>query len=162
MSSPSQLHRLATQAFDDRYKSKYSESFLRQQEHIIWVSRNITLRTQYLHLGVFLSKQYIILPNYKDLQVAKFSFMYSFTHTNIVFLFRHLPTEIVNFINVVTRWSVSVVIVFPFLGAGFANIPPTFLISYEVQTRYLKTLEYSDQYVKNHLSDTKARIWICF
>ena len=26
--------------------------------------------------------------------------MYSFTHTNIVFLFRHLPTEIVNFINV--------------------------------------------------------------
>ena len=103
MSSPSPLHRLATQAFDDRYKSKYSESFLRQQEHIIWVSRNITLRTQYLHLGVFLSKQYIILPNYKDLQVAKFSFMYSFTHTNIVFLFRHLPTEIVNFINVVTR-----------------------------------------------------------
>ena len=34
------------------------------------------------------------------LQVAKFLFMYSFTHTNIVFLFRHLPTEIVIFINV--------------------------------------------------------------
>ena len=34
------------------------------------------------------------------LQVAKFLIMYSFTHTNIVFLFRHLPTEIVIFINV--------------------------------------------------------------
>ena len=34
------------------------------------------------------------------LQVAKFLFMYSFTHTNIVFLFRHLPTEIAIFINV--------------------------------------------------------------
>ena len=29
------------------------------------------------------------------LQVAKFLFMYSFTHTTIVFLFRHVPTEIV-------------------------------------------------------------------
>ena len=34
------------------------------------------------------------------LQVAKFLLMYSFTHTNIVFLFRHLPTGIVIFINV--------------------------------------------------------------
>ena len=34
------------------------------------------------------------------LQVAKFLFMYSFTHTNIVFLFKHLPTEIVIFKNV--------------------------------------------------------------
>ena len=34
------------------------------------------------------------------LQVAKFLFMYSFTHTNIVFLFKHLPTEIVTFKNV--------------------------------------------------------------
>ena len=34
------------------------------------------------------------------LQVEKLLIMYSFTHTNIVFLFRHLPTEIVIFINV--------------------------------------------------------------
>ena len=33
------------------------------------------------------------------LQVAKFLFMYSFTYTNIYFLFTHLPTEIVFFIN---------------------------------------------------------------
>ena len=34
------------------------------------------------------------------LQFAKFLFMHSFTHTNIAFLFRHLTTEIVIFINV--------------------------------------------------------------
>ena len=52
------------------------------------------------------------------------------------------------------------VIVFPFLGAGFANIPPTFLISCEVQTRYSKILKYSEQYIRDHLSGTKVRIWI--
>ena len=34
------------------------------------------------------------------LQVAKFLFIYSFTHTNIVFLSRHLPTDIFIFLNV--------------------------------------------------------------
>ena len=48
------LYRLATQHFDERYKHKQSESFLSQPEHTIWVSRHRTLRTQYLHLGVFL------------------------------------------------------------------------------------------------------------
>ena len=66
MSSPSPLHRLATQHFDERYKRKQSESFLSQPEHTIWVSRHRTLRTQYLHLGLFLWKQYIILASYKD------------------------------------------------------------------------------------------------
>ena len=90
------------------------------------------------------------------LQVSKFLFMYSFTHTNIVFLFRYLPTEIVIFINVCYQMKcfsgdsgrVSMVRVFPFLGAGFANIPPTFLISCEVQTRYSKTLKYSEQHIQ--------------
>ena len=50
---------------------------------------------------------------------------------------------------------------FPFLGAGFANILPTFLISCEVQTRYSKILKYSEQYIRDHLSGTKVRIWIC-
>ena len=49
---------------------------------------------------------------------------------------------------------------FTFLGTGFANIPPDFLISCEVQTRYLKTLKYSEQYIRDHLSGTKVRIWI--
>ena len=100
MSRTSPLHRLATQYFDERYKRKQSESFLRQPEHTIWVPRRRTLRTQYLHLGVFLWKQYKILASYKDFCKLQFLFMYSFTHTNIVFLFKHLPTEIVIFKNV--------------------------------------------------------------
>ena len=53
------------------------------------------------------------------------------------------------------------VIPFSFLGAGFANISPTFLVSCEVQTRYSKTSKHSEQYIREHLSGTKARIWIC-
>ena len=66
MSSPSPLHWLATQHFDECYKRKQSESFLNQPEHTIWVSRHRTLKTQYLHYGVFLWKQYIFLASYKD------------------------------------------------------------------------------------------------
>ena len=87
------------------------------------------------------------------LQVSKFLLMYSFTHTKIVFLFRHLPPEIVIFINVCYQMKCFSDDSFPFLGAGFANIPPTFLIS--------KTLKYSEQYIRDHLSDTKAKSWIC-
>ena len=47
------LHRQAGQHFDERYIPKQSESFLSQPEHTIWVSRLRTLKTQYLHLGVF-------------------------------------------------------------------------------------------------------------
>ena len=75
------------------------------------------------------------------LQVKKFLFMYSFTHTNIVFLFRHLPTEIGIFINVCYQMK-------------------CFSISCEVQTRYSKKLKYSEQYIRDHLSGTKVRIWI--
>ena len=42
----------------------------------------------------------------------------------------------------------------------FANISPTFLISCEVQTRYSRILKYSEQYILDHLSGTKVRIWI--
>ena len=66
MSSPSPLHRIATQHFDECYKRKQCESFLSQPEHIIWVSMHRTLRIQYLDLGVFLWNQYIILASYKD------------------------------------------------------------------------------------------------
>ena len=85
---------------------------------------------------------------HRILQVAKFLIIYSFTHTNIVFLFRYLPTEIVIFINVCYMMKcLTVVIVFPFLEAGFANIPPTFLISCKVQARYSKTIKFSEQHI---------------
>ena len=100
MSSPSPLHRLATQHFDEHYKHKQSESFLSQAEHTIWVSKHRTWRTQYLHFVFFpLKAVYNSCMLQGLLQVAKFLFMYSFTPINIVFLFRHLLTEIVIFIN---------------------------------------------------------------
>ena len=96
------------------------------------------------------------------LQVAKFLFIYSFTHTNIVFPFRHLPTEIVISINVRYQMKCFSDDSFSyFLGAGFTNISPSFLISCEVQTGYSKTSKYSEQYIWDHLSGTKVRIWIC-
>ena len=58
--------RLATQHFDEHYKCERRESFLSQPEKTIWVSRHRILRTQYLHLGVFLWKQYVILTSYKE------------------------------------------------------------------------------------------------
>ena len=85
-------------------------------------------------------KQYIILASYKTLQVGKFLLMYSFTHTNIVFLSRHLPTEIVILINVCYQMK---------------------CFSGEVQTRYSKTSKYSQKYIRDHLSGTKVSIWIC-
>ena len=91
------LHWQAAQHFDVRFIRKQSESYLSQPEHTIWISRHRTLKTQYLHLGVFLWKQYKILASYKDFFKSQFLFMYSFTHTNIVFPFKHLPTEIVIF-----------------------------------------------------------------
>ena len=95
------------------------------------------------------------------MQVAKFLIMYSFTHTNMAFLFKHLPAKIVIFINFCYQMKCFSGDSFYFLGAGFANISPTFLISCEFQTRYSKTLKYSEQYIRDHLSGTKVRIWIC-
>ena len=45
---------------------------------------------------------------------------------------------------------------------SFANIPPAFLISCQIETKYLKTLKYSEQYIQDHLSGTKVRIWTGF
>ena len=103
VSSSSPLHWLATEYFDERYKRKQSESFLSQLEHTIWVSRhrNIQFYISNIYIWVFFFiyfLQYILLANYKDF--CKILFMYSFTHTNKVFLSRHLPTEIVIFKNV--------------------------------------------------------------
>ena len=96
MLSPSPLHPLATQHFDERYKRKQSESFLSQPEQTIWVSRHRTLRTQYLHLGVFLWKQYMILASYKDFCKSQKFWLCTPLLTRT---YRHLPTKIVIFIN---------------------------------------------------------------
>ena len=108
-------HRQAAQHFDKRFIRKQSESFLRQPEQTIWISTHRTFSSQYLHLVVFLWKQYKSLASYKDFCKLQFLFMFFFTHTNTVFLFKHLPTEIVIFKNV----SVSVMIDFLFFRSRF-------------------------------------------
>ena len=96
MSQP--LHRLATKRFDERYKRKQSESLLSQPEHTIWVLRQKTLTTQYIHSSIFLWKQYITLASYKLFWKLR-SFCLC-TPLLIISLFWHLLTEIVNFTNV--------------------------------------------------------------
>ena len=83
----------AAQHFDERFIRKQGGSFLSQPKQTIWVSRNRTLRTQYLDSGVFLRKQYKILASYKDFCKLQFLFMYSFIHINVVFLFKPLPSK---------------------------------------------------------------------
>ena len=100
MSSPSPLHRLATQHFDERYKRKQSKLFLSQPEHTIWVSRQNFENPIFTLVCFSLKTVYNSCKLQRLSQVAKFLFVYSFTHTNIAFLFRHLPTKIVIFINV--------------------------------------------------------------
>ena len=69
-------------------------------------ARHLGLKAQNFENPIFTFRCFSLKAVYNScklqrlLQVAKFLFMYSFTHTNIVFLFRHLPTEIVIFINV--------------------------------------------------------------
>ena len=146
MSSLRPLHRQAAQHFDERFIRKQSESFLSQPEQTIWVSRHRTLRTQYLHLGVFLWKQYIVLTSYKGFcKLQRFCLCTPLlTLTSSLFSSTYL-LKFSSSKTFVTRWRVSLVIVFLFVGAGFANISPTFLISCEVQTRYSKILKYSEQ-----------------
>ena len=115
MSSPSPLHRLATQHFDERYKRKQSESFLSQPEQTIWVSRHRTLRTQYLHLGVFLWKQYKILASYSFCLCTPL-----LTLTKYFFSSIH-QLKLSSSKTFVTRWSVSVMIDFPFFRSRFCQ-----------------------------------------
>ena len=73
------------------------------------------------------------------LQVAKLLIMYFLTHISIVFLFRHLPTEIVIFINVCYQMKC-------FIGDSFSFFRSRFCY---------------EQYILDHLSGTKVTIWIC-
>ena len=69
-------------------------------------TRHLGLKAQNFENPIFTFRCFSLKAVYNScklqrlLQVVKFLFMYSFTHTNIVFLFRHLPTEIVIFIKV--------------------------------------------------------------
>ena len=98
MSRPSPLHRLATQNFDECFKRKQSETFLSHPEHLCLKAQNF--EKPIFTFGCFSMKAaYNSCKLERLLQVAKLLFMCSFIHTNIVFLLRQLPTEIVFFIS---------------------------------------------------------------
>ena len=136
MSSLHSLHRQAAQHFDEHYKSKQ-----RASQNTPFGSLGTELWEPNIYIWVLFSESSI-----KFLQVTKFFFNYSFTHTNIVFLFKHLMSSSKTF---VTRWSVSVVIAFP-----FQNI----LISFNALIwGHSKILKYSEKCIWDHLSGTKVR-----
>ena len=148
MASPSPLHRLATQNFDERCKSKQSH-FWTSKNTPFW-SKDTELCEPNIYIWAFLFES-----SKQSFQVTKLNvFIY-------VLLYRHLPTEIVIFINVCYQMKCFSCDSFSFLGADFANIPPTFLTSFEVQRRYSKILKYSELCIRDHLSGTKVRIWTC-
>ena len=107
MSIPSSLHRLATQHFDERYKGKQNVVFDPARTH------HLGLMAQNFENLIFTFRCFSLkaINNYVKLQrlveVAKFLLMYFFTHTYIVFLFMHLPTEIVIFKNVCCQMKCS-------------------------------------------------------
>ena len=80
---------------------------------------HLGLKSQNFENPIFIFRCFSLKAVY--LQVTKLLIMYSFTYTNIVFLLRHLPTEIIIFISVCYQMKCFVVIVFPFLGAGFCQ-----------------------------------------
>ena len=113
---PSLLHRLATQYLMSAANENRVSHF--------WASRN----TRYLHLGFFLWKQYIILASYKDLcKLQSFWLCTPLVTLAWSFFSGTYLLKLSSSHTFATRWSISVVIVFLFLGTGFANIPPTFL-----------------------------------
>ena len=146
MSSQIPLYRLATLHFDECYTYKQSDSTLSQLKHTIWVSRCRTLRSQYLHLGIFLWKQYIILASYKELIVFVYVLL------NMVFLSRHLPTEIVIFIKACYQIN-------DFIGDSFSIFwELDLLISYLICWVYLQFLQ-GIQWHQNILNSTFEAIY---
>ena len=101
VSNLSPLHRLTTQHFVEHYKHKQNKSFFEPAR-----THHLGLKAQNLENPIFafgcfsLKAVYDSCKLQRRLQVAKFLFMNSFTHINIVFLFRHPPTEIVVLITV--------------------------------------------------------------
>ena len=101
MSSPSPLHWLVTQHFDERYKPQTEwVMFEPSRTHHLGLKARDVEKTIFTFGCFSLKAVYSSCKLQRLLQVAKFLFMYFFIHTNIVFLFRHLPTEIVIFISV--------------------------------------------------------------
>ena len=114
---------------------------------------NIYIRVSFFKKAVYNS---FMFQRFTSCKVLDYVRLYS--HQYSVFFFRYVPTEIVIFIKVCYQMKCFSGDSFPYLGAGFINIPPTFLISSEVQTSYSKTLKYSELYIQDQLSGIKVII----
>ena len=120
-----------------------------------------TLRTRCLYLDVFLWKQYKTFASYKDFcKLQSFCLYTPLLKLTKSFFSSTYLLKLTSSKTFVTRESVSVVIAFPFFRSRFCQYFTYVLISCEVQTRYLKILKYSAQYIRDHLSGTRVRIWI--
>ena len=81
---------------DKQHNILMSASYANRVGHF-WASQNKSFRS----LGTEVWEHNIyIWVFYKDFYMLQLLFMYSFTHTNIAFLFKYLPTEIFIFKNV--------------------------------------------------------------
>ena len=135
------LSQVPVHCIDQQHNILMSATNVNRVSHF-WASQNApfgsqgrTLRTQYLHLGVFLWKQYMILASYNNfLKLLSFSLC---TPLLTLTWFFFSGTDYCNiFINVCYQMKCFIGDGFSvFLGASFTNIPPTFLISCEVQKR---------------------------
>ena len=123
-----------------------------------WASQNTPLGSQGTELWetniyiwcFYLKAIYNSCKLQRLLQVPKFFLLQCvLPYTNIVFLFRHLYTEVFIFINVASRWSVSVVI------ASF--FWEQVLLIFQLLSWFRVKFK---QGFGNHLSGTKVRIWI--
>ena len=135
----------------------------RQTERLIFEparTHHLGLKVQYFENPIFIFGCFSLKAVYDSCKLQSFC-LCTLLLTLTVFLFRNLTTEIVIFINICYKMKCFSGDSFSFPGTCFANIPPTFLISFEVQTRYSKALRYSQQYIRDHLSGTKVKIWIC-
>ena len=96
------LSQVPVHCIDQQHNILMSATNVNRVSHF-WASQNApfgsqgrTLRTQYLHLGVFLWKQYMILASYKDFCKSQKFWLCTPLLTRT---YRHLPTKIVIFIN---------------------------------------------------------------
>ena len=95
MSSRRPLHQQVAQNFDERYKRKQ-----RVSQNIPFGSLGTDFWEPNIYMWLFFFESSIKFLKVRKTFARSKVFVYLFTHTNIVFLFKHLPTEIVIFKNV--------------------------------------------------------------
>ena len=157
MSSPGPLHWLATQPIWWALQTQTEWVIFEpaRTHHLGLKAQNFT-NAIFTFGAFYLKAVYNSCKSQRLLQIAKFLFMYSFTHTNIVFLFKHQPTKIVLPDKVFQWWYF-----FLFLRESFANIPPTFLISCEIKDSKIFWTVHLKPFIRYQGKNLNL-FWICY